>query len=79
MLTQTISRAFSQVVLKANKNQARELGEYAIEFMKNGNPSVKVLERCKLFHTDSVFCGVSALALKTNAPTILAYKYLNNY
>ncbi|CAD8201177.1 unnamed protein product [Paramecium octaurelia] len=72
MLTQTISRAFSQVVLKANKNQARELGEYAIEFMKNGNPSVKVLERCKLFHTDSVFCGLSALALKTNAPTILA-------
>lgn len=77
MLTQTISRAFSQVVLKANKNQARELGDYAIEFMKNGNPSVKVLERCKLFHTDSVFCGLSALALKTNAPTILAYEYIN--
>lgn len=29
------------------------------------------MERCKLFHTDSVFCGVSALAMKTNAPTVL--------
>lgn len=28
-------------------------------------------KRCKLFHTDSVFCGISALALKTNAPTLL--------
>ena len=24
-----------------------------------------------MFHTDSVMCGISALALKTNAPTIL--------
>ena len=24
-----------------------------------------------MFHTDSVMCGVSALALKTNAPTLL--------
>jgi len=24
-----------------------------------------------MFHTDSVFCGISALAMKTNAPTVL--------
>merc|ERR1719160_484117 len=30
-----------------------------------------VWERIEQFHTDSVMCGVSALALKTNAPTIL--------
>lgn len=39
--------------------------------MKTGNPSKEVLERVKLFHTDSVVCGLSALALKTNAPNIL--------
>jgi len=57
--------------LPRNENQAYLLGEYAIDFLKNGNPSKAVLERVKLFHTDSVFTGISALALKTNAPTIL--------
>jgi len=39
--------------------------------MKNGSPDKSVIERTKLFHTDSVICGWSALALKTNAPTVL--------
>jgi 2-methylcitrate dehydratase len=39
--------------------------------MKKGKPSQNVIERTKLFHTDSVICGISALALRTNAPTIL--------
>ena len=39
--------------------------------MEKGKPSAKVLERSKLFHTDSVVCGLSALALKTNAPHVL--------
>jgi 2-methylcitrate dehydratase len=30
-----------------------------------------VLDRTELFHTDSVFCGISALALRTNAPRVL--------
>lgn len=32
---------------------------------------MKVLERTKMFHTDSVICGISALALRTNAPSVL--------
>ena len=73
MLTKLLSlNSFSTTVLKANKNQARELGEFSIDFLKNGNPSVKVYERTKLFHTDSVLCGLSALALKTNGSTVLA-------
>jgi len=36
-----------------------------------------VIERTKLFHTDSVICGLSALALKTNAPTILQKEALH--
>ena len=30
-----------------------------------------MLERTRQFHTDSVLCGLSALALQTNAPTVL--------
>jgi 2-methylcitrate dehydratase len=60
-------------VLKSSTNQALLLGEFAIDFMKGSNYSIPktVLHRTKLFHTDSVMCGVSALALKTNAPVIL--------
>jgi len=39
--------------------------------LKNGKPSNDVLHRTKLFHTDSFICGISALALKTNAPNVL--------
>ena len=30
-----------------------------------------------MFHTDSVLCGLSALALKTNAPTVLKAEALS--
>src|SRR3954467_1830976 len=36
-----------------------------------GEPSPAVVERTAMFHTDAVICGVSALALGTNAPTVL--------
>ena len=57
--------------LARNTNQAKALGEFAIQFLKETSPSEEVLERLKLFHTDSVMCGLSALALNTNAPTVL--------
>lgn len=62
---------FSTLVLKKEGNQAHELAKYAISFMEKGNPAPQVLERSKMFHTDSVLCGLSALALKTNAPHVL--------
>ena len=62
---------FSSTVLKKNTNQALGLAEYAIKFLANGAPGPKVLERTRLFHTDSVLTGLSALALKTNAPHVL--------
>ena len=70
-------QAFSSITLHSNQNQARLLGEYAIDFLKNGNPSKAALERTKLFHTDSVLCGLSALAHKTNAPTVLREEALS--
>ncbi|CAN5729650.1 hypothetical protein BH11PLA1_BH11PLA1_05860 [soil metagenome] len=36
-----------------------------------GAPAPKVLERTNMFHVDATLCGLSALALGTNAPTIL--------
>jgi 2-methylcitrate dehydratase len=39
--------------------------------MASGEPAQSVLDRTKLFHTDSVLCGISALALRANAPSVL--------
>lgn len=66
-----LKRLFSTTVLKKDTNQANGIAQYAIDFLANGKPAAKVLERSKMFHTDSVLCGLSALALKTNAPHVL--------
>lgn len=60
-------------MLSRDSNQALGLGQFAIDFMSGqlGQPSQAVLDRTLLFHTDAVLCGLSALALGTNAPTIL--------
>jgi len=36
-----------------------------------------VFKRVELFHTDSVVCGLSALAMRTNAPTVLREEALD--
>ena len=64
------------VTLQRDTNQALGLATYAIDFMsdepgKRGEPSGAVLERINLFHTDACICGISAIALGTNAPTVL--------
>jgi len=67
-------RHSSAVTLPADSNQALGLGQYAKDFIdgKYGdNIDDSVWERIEMFHTDSVMCGISALALKTNAPTVL--------
>jgi len=68
------------VVLPRNSNQALGIGQFAIDFMAGklgSGPSEKVLERTAMFHTDAVLCGISALALRTNAPTILRKEALD--
>ena len=42
MFIRSLKKQFSTTILKRNENQALGLGKYAIEFMKNGNPSEKV-------------------------------------
>jgi len=64
-----------RVTLPADTNQALGLAQFAIDFMSEGaragEPAPEVLERTNLFLTDSVLCGLSALALGTNAPRVL--------
>jgi 2-methylcitrate dehydratase len=62
------------VTLPADSNQALGLGRFAIDFVQGkigSGPSQAVLDRTCLFHTDSVFCGLTAIALGTSAPTVL--------
>ncbi|MBG84684.1 MAG: hypothetical protein CMJ40_09080 [Phycisphaerae bacterium] len=63
----------SCVTLPRNENQALAIGQYACDFMSGslGEPSDAVKHRTIQFFTDSVLCGLSALALQTNAPCVL--------
>ncbi|MDI9641218.1 MmgE/PrpD family protein [Kamptonema cortianum] len=64
----------NSVTLAANENQALGIGQFAIDFMEGTlgvGPSDAVLEKTRMFHTDAVLCGVSAIALGTNAPIVL--------
>jgi 2-methylcitrate dehydratase len=71
------------ITLPADSNQALGLAQYAIDFMwgeagSRGEPDGAVLERTNLFFTDACLCGISALALGCNAPTVLrneAFEY----
>ena len=73
--TMTTSTKNDVTELLRNSNQALGIGEYAVAFLdadrEGGSPDQKVLERTMLFFTDSILCGVSALALGTNAPRVL--------
>lgn len=76
-----LDRTDTHVTLPADSNQALGLAHYALGFMSDaegyaGEPSEEVLARTELFHTDACLCGTSALALKTNAPTILRQEAL---
>lgn len=64
----------TSVTLPRDSNQALGIGRFAIDFMSGSlgpGPSDSAIERVRLFHTDATLCGLSALALGTNAPTIL--------
>lgn len=73
-------RSSSTVTLPADSNQALGIAHYAKDFIggKYGdNIDDSVWEKIEQFHTDSVMCGISALALKTNAPTVLRSEALD--
>ncbi len=61
------------VKLPRHENQARGIGQYAIDFLAGqlGQPDAVVLERTEQFHLDSIACAVAALASDCPAPRIL--------
>lgn len=61
------------VTLARDTNQARGIGQYALDMVqgRHPRPSDAVLRKVEQFHLDSVACGVSALAAHANAPTVL--------
>jgi len=78
------SSSSNTITLPANTNQVCGLAEYALDFLSNPSAKISkiapsVLERVEMFHTDSVLCGLSALALNCNAPTVLRNEALDRY
>lgn len=68
------------VRLRRNTNQALGIAHFCHEFLfgkKWKGPDASVFKRVEQFHTDSVVCGLSALALKTNSPTVLRTEALD--
>jgi 2-methylcitrate dehydratase len=66
--------ASTSVTLPADSNQALGIAQYALDFLNDkygDNIDPIVWERIEQFHTDSVMCGASALAMGTNAPNLL--------
>ena len=60
-------------VLARDTNQALGIAEFAIRFMRDGHgePSEAVKDKTRQFFADAAVCGVSAIALGTNAPLVL--------
>ncbi len=67
----------SPTKLSRDSNQALGLGQYALDFLAHATPDSTVLDRTRLFHTDACLCGLSALALGTNAPKVLREEALD--
>ena len=65
--------ATTAVHLPRDTNQALGIARFAIDFIEGrlGEPDQAVLDHTVRFYTDSMLCGLSALALRTNAPTVL--------
>ena len=69
----TTTATDTTVTLPRDTNQALSLGQFAVDFARGrlGEPEQAVLDRTVMFFTDSVICGLSAIALGTNAPAVL--------
>ncbi|MCC5785773.1 MAG: MmgE/PrpD family protein [Phycisphaerales bacterium] len=67
----------THTILPADTNQALGIARYAKAFLESGEPGDAVIEKTDLFHTDAVLCGLSAIALGTNAPNVLRNEALS--
>ncbi|MFK7960744.1 MAG: MmgE/PrpD family protein [Phycisphaerales bacterium] len=69
----TLAPSDTATILARDTNQALGIGEFACRFMARefGEPSEAVKDQTIRFFTDATLCGLSALALGTNAPVLL--------
>ena len=67
------------LTLTRHDNQARGLGQYAIDFVsgRHGEAARSVFSKVEQFHRDSVACAVSALGRRARAPTVLREEALS--
>jgi 2-methylcitrate dehydratase len=73
-LSATAFGSADTILLPRTGNQALGLARYCIDFLRAANRASvgrATLDRVERFHLDSVGCGVSALAHRANAPTVL--------
>jgi 2-methylcitrate dehydratase len=75
----TTAATDTTLTLARDTNQALGIGRFAVDFMSGaiGDPAPAVLDRTLMFFTDSMICGLSAIALGTNAPAVLRAEALD--
>ena len=75
----TTQATTTSIKIARDSNQALGIGQFAINFMNGsiGEPDEAILDRTLMFFTDSMICGLSAIALGTNAPTVLREEALS--
>jgi len=69
----TATATDTSITLPPDSNQALGIGQFACDFISGavGSPDAAVEHRTIQFFVDSVLCGLSAIAMQTNAPTVL--------
>ncbi|MBI2342555.1 MAG: MmgE/PrpD family protein, partial [Deltaproteobacteria bacterium] len=69
----------NKITLKLDSNQARAIGQYAIDFVNGKYSAVapEVLKRISFFFADSLGCGIAAIGIGANAPRVLRKEALN--
>ncbi len=69
----TATATDTTTTLGRDTNQALGVGQFACDFISGnfGNPGSAVEARTIQFFVDSVLCGLSAIAMQTNAPRVL--------
>ncbi len=75
----TATATDTTLTLARDTNQALGIGRFACDFMAGafGAPSDSVQRRTIQFFVDSVLCGLSAIAMQTNAPRVLREEALD--
>jgi len=75
----TATATDTTITLSRDSNQALGIGRFACDFMSGniGTPGELAQQRTVQFLVDSVLCGLSAIALQTNAPCVLREEALS--